>query len=210
MTIVIETARLLLREWTLEDVEGFFALGSDARVMRFITGGRPLRRDEAEAFVARQIATERTQGWCRWALELRDSPEAAREIEGVVGFCGPGCTFAPDVEIGWWLRSELWGRGLATEAALAAAGYCFETIGFDRLISVIDPENSASRRVAEKIGFRPAGEIVHAGRALARYQRRNPLADPPRDPRFCRDCAGAPAGSVLDPAETTPSDGDGP
>lgn len=198
MTVVIKTARLLLRAWTLADVDALLALGSDPRVMHFITGGRLLLPDEAAAFVERQIATQRTQGWCRWALELRDSREAAREIEGVVGFCGPGCTFAPEVEIGWWLRSELWGRGLATEAASAATAYCFETAGFDRLISVIDPENSASRRVAEKIGFQAAGEIVHAGRALVRYERRNPLADPPRDPRYRRDCEGAPAGSVLD------------
>jgi RimJ/RimL family protein N-acetyltransferase len=59
-----------------------------------------------------------------------------------------------EVEIGWWLRPEAWGRGLATEGALALRDEGFERVGLDRLIARFRPENRASGRIMEKIGMR--------------------------------------------------------
>jgi RimJ/RimL family protein N-acetyltransferase len=187
--IVIETERMLVREWTAEDIDDLLDAVSDPEVTRFLgTWNADLRRDVTD-FVERQMAMQQGWGWCRWALELRDPAEAPR---GVVGFSGPGCTFAPDIEVGWTLRRELWGRGLATEVARAVVDHCFGVIGFDRLISCIDPRNVTSLRVAEKVGFRPHDEIEHSGDTIIRHQLFNPLPDPPRDPRFRLSCDGAP------------------
>lgn len=193
--IVLETERLVLREWAEDDLEAFLAVATDPTVLRYINGGTPLTREQTAEQVARLAALQRSHGWTRWAVELR-SP-AADEPRGVVGFCGPGCTFAPDVELGWWLHSALWGRGLATEAARAAAGYCFEVIGFERLICVVHPENAASLAVARKAGFTPLDRITFNGLELVRHERRNPDANPPRDPRFVRSCEGAPSGTSV-------------
>jgi RimJ/RimL family protein N-acetyltransferase len=99
--------------------------------------------------------------------------------------------------VGWWLRSDLWGQGLATEAARAAVAYCFEVVGFERLISAILPANERSIRVAEKVGFTLEGEFHHAGLVHRRYALENPNPPTVHDPRFRRDCAGAPVGSVV-------------
>ena len=187
--IVIETERLLAREWTAEDVEGVFALASDPDVARFLGTWSEDARADAEDFVQRQMIMQSGWGWCRWALQLRD-PEPG--LTGVVGFSGPGCTFAPDIELGWTLRKELWGRGLATEIGRAAVEYCFAVVGFPRLISCVDPDNTASLRVAKKVGFAPLDEIEHDGATVIRHELINPNPAPPKNSRFCLSCDGAP------------------
>ena len=185
--IVIQTERLLLREWTVEDAAHFMTLASDVEIVRYINGGIACSLDDVREFIERQVTTQRDRGWCRWAIQLRAPVQD--EPAGVVGLCGPGCTFAPDVEVGWWMHRELWGRGLATEAGRAAVDYCFGTIGFPRLICCVHPENTRSLSVARNVGFVPHDVIEHKGMRLIRHQLLNPLSEPPREPRFVRDCA---------------------
>jgi RimJ/RimL family protein N-acetyltransferase len=188
--LVIETPRLRLREWCASDAESFGLIARDPAVVAFITGGRPLTDQEVESFVERQITCQSERGWSRWALELKGSEGA------VAGFCGPGCTFAPEIEMGWWLARELWGAGLATEAGRAATRHFFEVIGFKRLICCVHPDNAASLAVARKVGFEPVGRLEFQGMSLVRHALDNHLEDPPRDPRYVRDCSGAQPGSV--------------
>jgi RimJ/RimL family protein N-acetyltransferase len=196
MNVISETDRLRLRTWSQADAEPFMALAGDPEVVRFITGGVPLDIERVRALIGRQIDAQRERGWCRWALELRDEPGVP------IGFCGPGCTFAPEIELGWWLRRDLWGRGLATEAAREALRICFEGIGFTRIISAIHPDNLASAAVAQRIGMEPGGQVHLEGMALDRWVVYSLLPMPVHDPRYRLDCAGAPAGTVLaKPAE---------
>jgi hypothetical protein len=80
-----------------------------------------------------------------------------------MGFCGFWDGFAPDVEIGWRLRPEYWGQGLATEAAKAVMEYGFRRWGFPRLISVAQPKNRASIRIMEKLGMEFERTSLHEG-----------------------------------------------
>ncbi len=189
-TVILQTERLELVEWTGSDSEldAFRVLARDPEVLRFITGGAPMPDEQVRDFIDRQITCQRTAGWSRWALRLR--APAAGEPAGVVGFCGPGCTFAPDVEIGWWLHRDLWNKGLATEAARAAVSYCFATVGFERLICCVHPQNAASLAVAGKVGFVAHGEVEFRGMTIIRHEQLNPLPPAAPDPRFKRDCAG--------------------
>ena len=89
------------------------------------------------------------EGHGLWAMVLKESGE-------LIGDCG--CTLqevdgAYHVEIGYHVRRDLWGGGYATEAAQACTQYAFTTLGFDRVISLIRPENLQSIRVAEKNGL---------------------------------------------------------
>jgi RimJ/RimL family protein N-acetyltransferase len=115
----------------------------------------------------------------------------------LAGFCGVGCTFAPEIELGWTLRRRLWGQGLATEAALAALDYCFETIGFERIISAVDAENVKSAAVAERIGMTVQGRIEHDGELLLRYAIDNPDPRPQGTPGTVPNCDGESRGSSL-------------
>jgi RimJ/RimL family protein N-acetyltransferase len=203
--VVVETERLRLREWKPADIDGFAVLARDPRVTRYINGGRAATDEQIGSFLERQIITAARAGWCRWALELREP--AGGEPRGVVGFAGPGCTFAPDIEFGWWLHPDLWGRGLATEAAQAGVRHCFAVIGFPRLISMVHPENAASLAVARKVGFEVEGLVEHSGITLVRHVLDNPLGDLPRNPRYRHDCENLPHGSSLGTAH--PKDRDG-
>ena len=189
--VVIETERLNLRGWTVEDVPGIVELFDHSEVNRFISDGKPITAEEALAFVERSQRLQRERGWCRWAIEPKD---AAGQI---AGFCGIGCTFAPLAELGWTLRRDRWGAGLATEAARAVLAYAFGVVGFPEMVSAVDPANERSKAVAERLGMRVVGELHHEGSLLLRYGIENPLPSKPCDPRYRRDCEGEPPGSSL-------------
>lgn len=192
--IIISAERLTLRAWSAEDAEPFGELFSHPDVARFVNQGKPVDDAEARAFVQRQIDNQRTRGWCRWAVELSDEPGR------VAGWCGVGCNFAPDVELGWGLRRDAWGRGIATEAARAALAYCLDVVVLSHVISVIDPANGRSRAVAERLGMRPDGTLEYEGAQLQRFRIDNPRPERRPAPGTRRDCIGAPTGSSLRPS----------
>jgi RimJ/RimL family protein N-acetyltransferase len=116
-------------------------------VARFLRG-RPETGEETAALMKSIAEHWARWGYGLWAVERRSD---ARFI-GFIGF-GHHRWYPDEVEIGWRLHSYCWGRGLATEGALAALDLGFSEIGFERVISVIHCDNTASRRVAEKIGL---------------------------------------------------------
>lgn len=110
--------------------------------------------------------------------------QLAVELDGrTVGWVGPAHPdFAPElveeVEVGWALRPTLRGRGLATEAARAAIAAGFEHLPIERLISLIDSRNAASKAVAARLGMRRSAEVGHdtLGIALEVHELRRPAA----------------------------------
>jgi RimJ/RimL family protein N-acetyltransferase len=145
---VPETARLILRGWRDEDVEPFAALCADPRVMRWVGRGDPQDRAQAEASLAAIRAHWVRHGFGLWAAQERDTGEFA----GFVGLARLNDR-SGDVEIGWRLRREAWGRGLATEGAVAARDHAFGDLGLVRLVALVHPENAASLRVVDKLGM---------------------------------------------------------
>jgi RimJ/RimL family protein N-acetyltransferase len=146
---VLETERLRLRNWQPSDREPFAQINADPRVMEFLP--KRLTREESDAMVERIESHFRAKGFGLYAVELRDE---GRFI-GYVGLHTPTfeAHFTPCVEIGWRLASDSWGRGLATEGALAVVRYAFENIGLDEIVSFTAPANQRSIRVMEKIGM---------------------------------------------------------
>jgi RimJ/RimL family protein N-acetyltransferase len=151
MSVELTTRRLVLRRWREGDVEPFAAINADPEVMRFIGTGATRTVEETRE---RMAAAERRwdeDGFGLFAVELR----ATGELIGFAGLMVP--TFLPEilpaVELGWRLRRDLWGRGLATEAAREALRFAFDDVGLDRVVSCINIANTASIRVAEKLGM---------------------------------------------------------
>jgi len=187
--IIIHTDRLNLRAWTRKDRAAFALIAHEPAIVEWLNNSRPLSSEQIDGFIARQIDNQRDRGWCRWAVELRDPGEG--DPTGIVGFAGFGCHQGlPDVELGWTLLPQLWRRGLATEAGVAALRYGFDTIGFPQVFSAILPENAASRAVAGKVGFILDGVYLDDGEPTLRYVAHNPHPDTAPDPRFVRTCEG--------------------
>ena len=161
--MMLETERLILDTWRSEDWTAFRPIASDPEVMRYITGGTAWSDEKIRSFIDAQVDTFRERGFCRW--KLLEKP--GREL---IGFCGPGIwRDAPDPEIGWWLTRSHWGRGLATEAAAPALRDAFERVRLNKLISVARPDNTASRRIMEKLGLEFEADFESQGVALVRY-----------------------------------------
>jgi ribosomal-protein-alanine N-acetyltransferase len=159
--IVLETPRLYLRKLRWDDLDDLVALYSDPEVMSYISG-TPYQRQETQAHLQRYLEMEQQYGFGLWATIYRENGRfigrcglIPQEIEGVV-----------EVEIGYMLAKAYWQRGLATEAALAIRNYGFQRLGCSRLISLIDPQNQPSMRVAAKIGLRYKKEIYKWNRRI--------------------------------------------
>ena len=153
---VLETQRLSLREFQLEDVDALAAILSDRETMRYY----PMSFDRAA--VADWIQRNRTRyandDHGLWAMILKSSCE-------LIGDCGlvrHSVDAVDEIEIGYHVRRDLWGQGYASEAARACRDFGFANLEVDRLISLIRPENLASRRVAEKNGMTIWKEVTKA------------------------------------------------
>jgi RimJ/RimL family protein N-acetyltransferase len=127
--------------------------------MRYLPG--PLSREQSDAMVDRIKAHFDKHEFGFWAVEVR----GVTHFAGFIGLAIPRfeAPFTPCVEIGWRLASDQWGKGYATEGALAALRYGFERLQLDEIVSMTVPENIASRRVMEKIGLKhdPSGDFDH-------------------------------------------------
>lgn len=153
---MIETERLLLREPRLEDVDDLLEFVGDAETMRRL-GGEPGGRDVAVALVER---------WCtRWErngvgyfVVLLDGRAIGRVGVNVWDMAaGDSSTWAAagdaaQPELAWGLTSRYRGHGYATEAARAVRDWAYRERGIERLVSMIEPANVASARVAERLG----------------------------------------------------------
>jgi ribosomal-protein-alanine N-acetyltransferase len=157
----LETERLWLRRWRAEDRAPFARMNGDPLVMEFFPAR--LTREESDALADRIEAHFTEHGFGGWAAELRG--DAA--FIGFIGLAVPRfeAHFTPCVEIGWRLAREQWGKGLATEGALAAMRYAFAELGLAELVSFAVPANVRSRRVMEKLGMThdAADDFEHPG-----------------------------------------------
>jgi RimJ/RimL family protein N-acetyltransferase len=154
---VIETERLLLRAWQPSDEAPFAALNADPEVTRYLRG--PMRRDESDELLAQIRAHWQQHGFGLYAVEVKDGGAFA----GFVGLAVP--SFLPEVlpavEVGWRLAREHWGKGYATEGARASLAHGFGALGLRQIISIIDPRNAASVRVAERLGMARGRDRIH-------------------------------------------------
>ncbi len=165
--VEIETQRLLLRRWREEDLEPYAHICEDAEVMRYIGVGEPLTRAQSREQVAKFTHLWEERGFGLWAVEER----ASGSFIGFVGLARHDDWTEGEhkTEVGWRLDRSFWGRGLATEGAVASVRYGFEELGLERIISIIRPANLASRRVAEKAGLTLRGETRWRGRDVVWY-----------------------------------------
>jgi [ribosomal protein S5]-alanine N-acetyltransferase len=147
----VETSRLEIREWTSDDFEAFAALMADPEVMRFSLKGSPLNSEEAREYFQKRILDHYRNGFGLWALMLKEE----QKIIGFAGLITQEIDGEKKIELAYRLLPHYWHRGLALEAARAICTYAFTGLKLKELISIIDPINTRSIRLAERLGMRP-------------------------------------------------------
>jgi RimJ/RimL family protein N-acetyltransferase/ADP-ribose pyrophosphatase YjhB (NUDIX family) len=149
----VETERLLLEPWHERHRAPWRRLCCDPDVMRFIGAGDTWDAAKADEVFDRGLEHWREHGF-GWRSAL---DKTTGEWLGFVGLnhVGPGTDGVPpeEVEIGWWIVRKAWGRGYASEGATAIRNEAFSRLGLERFIARLQPANSASARVAEKLGM---------------------------------------------------------
>jgi len=186
----LETDRLVLRPPRESDVEPLHAIMQDPDVVQYIGDRRIPTLQETWRSVAGWIGHWALRSYGLWAAEERSSGD----VIGRIGLINP--VDWPGPEVGYMLGKAWWRRGYATEAAKAAMDWGFETIGFDRLISLVDPANAASIAVATRLGETHRGEVDLWGHTVLVYRidrptgsggaRRSPAPPAPTGARWPR------------------------
>ena len=159
----LETERLILRMYRLSDFEDHFNLCADPDVMRYLLGGKPMSRLDAWRHMAFLVGHWQLLGYGYFAVEEKSSGR----FVGRVGFTNPEGW--PGFELGWTIAPEFQGGGFATEGGRFLLQYAFSEMGKEHVISVINPDNKPSIRVAERLGEKLEGEADVAGVRMLIY-----------------------------------------
>jgi len=170
MQNILETERLLLREFVAADAPDLAWVLCDRENMRFYRD--PFDFPAVEAWIQRNLLRYRDQGFGLWAVLLKPS-------NVFIGDCGlvPQIVDGdPELEVAYHLNRLYQGCGFATEAARACIEYAFATLGRTRIISLIRPENTPSRRVAERNSLTVEKETLYVGLPHLVYVRHSPYA----------------------------------
>jgi [ribosomal protein S5]-alanine N-acetyltransferase len=146
---ILETQRLILRPLRMDDLDDLYRLYRDPEVRRYFPDGTRTYDETREELQWIIDVYYGQYGYGLWATIHK--PTGA-----FIGRCGLiPWTFDErlEVEVAYLLDKAYWGQGLATEAARAIVSYAFDQLNLSHLICLIDPQNDASRRVAQKIGM---------------------------------------------------------
>jgi len=168
---LLSTSRLRLEPFTEGHLAGLNKLNSDPEVMRYLSAGRPETLEETRAVIERVMKRWDEVGYSWWALIERETEELVGA--GAVQNLRRESTLVPDLacplEIGWRLRRDRWGRGLAVEAAQAMGDFAFKELNARELLAVCDPANTASASVMKRLGMQEVGIQRWYGKDLLAY-----------------------------------------
>jgi RimJ/RimL family protein N-acetyltransferase len=174
MNVIIETDRLLLREFTPDDSMLIYELNIDPGVTRYtLDSVKDLNqaKDILEKTILPQYAL---YNHGRWAVHVKQVHHPV--ATGFIGWCG--FKFRPElneIDLGYRFKRSSWGNGYATEAAFACLKYGFEKLRLERIVGRALPDNTASINVLEKCGMVYIGEELVEGLLHKTYELNNPL-----------------------------------
>ncbi|BAZ12625.1 GCN5-related N-acetyltransferase [Calothrix sp. NIES-4071] len=159
MTIIAETDRLVIRTWIpQDDAEQALKIYSDPEVTRFFSSTKASDVEQMVNILERWLkrATQLNNGTGLWAMVLKETGEIVGTILLIL-LKGNDGQFTEDYEIGWHLKKSAWGKGYATEAAIAIINYGFNILNLREIYSIANQDNIASIRVTQRLGMVPLG-----------------------------------------------------
>ncbi|MEW4367777.1 GNAT family N-acetyltransferase [Aliikangiella maris] len=153
--IVKATERLCYRQLTVDDADMLFELESDPEVLRYINGGNPVTRKEFDKVYIPRMESffNAEQGWGLWKIGLKpDDTYLGWILIRPMGFFS-GEPEWNNIEIGWRLKKEFWGKGYATEAALNFKNALFNVESVNKITALAEEGNAGSIAIMKKIGM---------------------------------------------------------
>ncbi len=161
---MIQSTRLKILPFTLDDLEASCLWFQDPEVMRWIPGGADPSMDATRARIEKYIVHYETHGFSKYILRDAKTDEA-------LGDCGIMHLDGTDlIELGYRIRKEFWQKGYATEAAGAVILHAFETLKLHQLHAIIEQENLISKRILEeKLSFRYVRMDIFLGQKMGLY-----------------------------------------
>jgi ribosomal-protein-alanine N-acetyltransferase len=154
-TPVLETPRTLLRKFTLDDVSDLMKLHGDPDVMRYLVGETTDSPITAKASILKYIAHYDRHQIGKWAVVEKNSGTFIGRAGLVV------LPVTGEIDLGYALVKNFWGKGYATEIADALASYALTRWPKEKIVGLIRPGNLASANVLQKIGFKLRGHATH-------------------------------------------------
>jgi RimJ/RimL family protein N-acetyltransferase len=161
--MILQTDRLLLRELSESDFGDLLAMFSDPEVMHYYPATKSA--DETRAWLDWNLDSYAAHGHGLWAAVLRKSGD----FVGQVGLVRQEVDGSEEIELGYLLLRRHWGQGLATEAGRACLDFARDRLGCRRVVSLIDPRNEPSHRVAQRLGMQREREIVKWDKPIEVY-----------------------------------------
>jgi ribosomal-protein-alanine N-acetyltransferase len=164
----LETERLALRAMVTDDLDDLLGIFGDPEVMAAFRQA-PLDREQVRRWLERNLDHQREHGYGLFAVCLKAD-------DRLIGDCGlelMDVSGEQVAELGYDFRRDCWNQGYATEAACAVRDFAFGTLCLPRLVSLIQPGNPASERVAQKVGLKSTGRIERGSRTYFRYEIEN-------------------------------------
>lgn len=155
--MILETERILLRAFTQGDLDVLAAMMGDEDQMWLYP--RPRTREETRAWIDTTIEHYRNSGFGFWLMESVEDAE-------FLGYCGIRPRLIEGVEVaemGWHTMKHVWNEGIATHAAAACRDFAFTQLQIPHLVAIIDTNNPASMRIAQKIGMQLEKETIVEG-----------------------------------------------
>ena len=166
--LFIETDRLLIRPFKMEDIEPSYTMNLDTEVSRYTGDGGVVSKKEIERRIVENVFGDYEKyGFGRLAVELKGENK-------FIGFTGLKYLEDMDeVDLGFRFMKEYWGKGIATESAKACVNLGFEKLGLGRIIAMVLPENLGSIRVLEKLNFEYEKDIIEDNQLAKIYSLNN-------------------------------------
>lgn len=163
--MIVETPRLVLREFARGDAQYLSPILANPQVMRFSTSGC-LTQEQTQEKIDIFTISYKTYGFGKWAVFLKETNQ-------LIGYCGIAVEEIDgkqETELGYRLSEKYWGQGLATEAAKATLDYGLNQLKLPYILAVVEPANIASVRVIEKLGMEYQRQTLFYGLDMSIYQ----------------------------------------
>lgn len=164
---ILETQRLILRPFTMEDIAPSQLMNLDAEVSKYTGDGGVISIKELERRIKENVLGDyKKHGYGRMAVEVKGG-------EKFIGFCG--LKYIPadnEVDLGYRFMTKYWGKGFATEASRACLQYGFDTLNLSQITATVLPDNKGSINVLNKLGFAFVKEIMEEGQTIYVYSKK--------------------------------------
>ncbi len=161
----LETERLILRPFRMEDVPEWYLIHQDPEVTRYTGDGGVISQEEVERRIREHVLRDYEKyGFGRWVV-------IHKEDDCIIGFTG--LKYLPDmnvVDLGYRFAKKYWRQGIATEACTTALDFGFNQLELETIVAYIIPANIGSQKVLEKLGFSYVGEFYEDGELEHEYR----------------------------------------